>query len=286
MKFKIQYSTGGSLEPKPLVLILDPKTGKYIDNSKMHSKDGYKFTNETLKEAVQEWKSKETNEDSWHDDKIGEVIKKYGHISTWDVSEVTNMNGIFAGSSFNQPLDSWDVSKVTDMSLMFYNATAFNQDISQWDVSSVTNMFAMFEDAKSFNQPLYSWDVSRVKNMGSMFKGATAFNQDIGQWPISENTKIKSIFSNSGVTRDTFINGNGYGDKISKQFNPQLPEPKTNDELAKIRMKIIMKDRNWQRRKNFIMSVDKRRLGTPTELGSNISNLSDDLFEKVTKYVG
>ena len=51
-------------------------------------------------------------------------------------------------------------------------------------------------------------------------------------------------------------------------------------------MKIIMKDRNWQRRKNFIMSVDKRRLGTPTELGSNIPNLSEDLFEKVTKYLG
>ena len=374
MKFIIQYSTGGSLEPKPLELILDPKTGKFIDKSKMHSKDGYKFTNETLLEAVREWKNEEkietqeTDEDGWHDDKIGEVIKKYGHISTWDVSEVTDMHGMFAGSpSFNQDISHWDVSKVTDMTFMFFNATAFNQDISQWDVSSVTKMFAMFDGAQSFNQPLnswdvssvtrmsgmfrntpsfnqplhswdvssvtemngmfgsatafnqplnswdvssvtnmremfynpialiqapsfnqplYSWDVSQVKNMERMFEGATAFNQDIGQWPISESTEIDLIFSNSGVTRDTFINGNGYGHKIAKYFKPQLPEPKTNDELAKIRMKIIMKDRNWQRRKNFIMSVDKRRLGTPTELGSNIPNLSKDLFEKVTKYLG
>ena len=131
MKFIIQYSTGGSLEPKPLEFIFDPKTDEVIDVTSKHSKDGYKFTNETLKEAVNEWNSKETDEDEtdedgWHDDKIGEVIKKYGHISTWDVSEVTNMNGIFAGSSFNLPLDSWDVSKVTDMSLMFFNATAFS----------------------------------------------------------------------------------------------------------------------------------------------------------------
>ena len=45
----------------------------------------------------------------------------YGHISTWDVSRVTDMRELFKDhSSFNQSLDGWDVSSVTDMSYMFY----------------------------------------------------------------------------------------------------------------------------------------------------------------------
>jgi len=42
-------------------------------------------------------------------------------------------------SAFNQNISGWDVSSVTDMEGMFYNAIEFNQDISGWDVSSVTN---------------------------------------------------------------------------------------------------------------------------------------------------
>ena len=39
------------------------------------------------------------------------ALRKYGHISTWDTVNIT------------------------DMSYMFYNAIQFNQDISNWDVS-------------------------------------------------------------------------------------------------------------------------------------------------------
>ena len=51
-------------------------------------------------------------------------------ISSWDVSNVTNMNNLFSSyvSVFNQDISSWDVSKVTDMRYMFHNATAFNKN--------------------------------------------------------------------------------------------------------------------------------------------------------------
>lgn len=55
-------------------------------------------------------------------------------LGTWDVSNVTNMSGMFNGSSYNRPLENWDVSGVTDMSEMFY-FSSFNQDISNWCVS-------------------------------------------------------------------------------------------------------------------------------------------------------
>ena len=46
------------------------------------------------------------------------LISKYGHISQWDVSNVTDMSLVFAfedASSFNQPLNKWNVSNVTNM---------------------------------------------------------------------------------------------------------------------------------------------------------------------------
>ena len=68
-----------------------------------------------------------------------------------------------SATSFNQDISSWDVSNVTNMSGMFGNSS-FNQDISSWDVSNVTNMSSMFQDSP-FNQDIGSWDVSNVTTM-------------------------------------------------------------------------------------------------------------------------
>ena len=82
----------------------------------------YTFTNKKeLKEAVDMWCEEETRE---------EAEEKYGHISYWDVSQIT------------------------DMSELFSYEFDFNDDISQWDVSNVTDMRGMFAGAESFNQPL------------------------------------------------------------------------------------------------------------------------------------
>ncbi len=96
---------------------------------------------------------------------------RYGHISYWDVSQVTDMSRAFRGKhTFNENINLWDVSSVTDMGEMFQTAWAFNQPLN-WDVSSVTNMKWMFRGATSFNQPL-DWDVSSVTDMGNMFEGS------------------------------------------------------------------------------------------------------------------
>ena len=64
-------------------------------------------------------------------------------------------------TDFNQDISSWDVSNVTNMSYMFTVATIFNQDISFWDVSNVTSMSVMFAGT-NFNQPIGNWEVSNV----------------------------------------------------------------------------------------------------------------------------
>ena len=124
-------------------------------------------------------------------------------IGNWDVSNVTDMNSMFANSSgvINLGIDDWDVGNVTIMQSMFAGVTSFNQDISSWDVSSVTNMGGMFNGATAFNQDIGSWDVSSVGNMQFMFDSAQDFNQDLTQWCVSNISSIPSGFStNSALT--------------------------------------------------------------------------------------
>ena len=120
-------------------------------------------------------------------------------ISAWDVSNVTNMWVMFAGSLFNQDISAWNVSKVTNMSAMF-STSVFNQDISSWNVSSVTNMASMFYNS-SFNQPIRNWDVSNVTDMNNLF-AYSSFNQDISSWDVSSVISMQGMFQ----SLDLYIN--------------------------------------------------------------------------------
>ena len=122
-----------------------------------------------------------------------------GHIELWDVSNVTNMRGMFKLCSFNQPISNWDVSNVTNMHDMFECANSFNQPIGDWNVSNVKNMRGMFQHAKSFNQPIGNWDVSNVTNMRAMFYYAKSFNQPIEKWDVSSVTDMTCMFAGASM---------------------------------------------------------------------------------------
>ena len=112
-----------------------------------------------------------------------------------DLSGVTNMTGMFNGSSaFDGNLSSWDVSGATNMSGMFWGAAAFDGDISSWNVSSVTDMDSMFSYASDFDGDITGWNVSSVTDMGFMFLFADAFDQDISGWDVSNVTDMEDLF--------------------------------------------------------------------------------------------
>lgn len=174
-------------------------------------KNYFPESNEELKKIILKDSIKLSEIDVSALDDLSGVFKNskridFAGIENWDVSNVINMNRMFAGAiHFNQPLENWDVSNVTDMGYMFQGAISFNQPLEKWDVSNVTNMEHMFaademaNDCRMiFNQPLSKWNISNVKNMFAMFFSNRCFNQPLDNWKISQETNIKRMFEGSG----------------------------------------------------------------------------------------
>ena len=121
-----------------------------------------------------------------------------------DTSDVTDMSELFAEWNFNADISKWNVSNVTNMHGMFRGnlfgirardfsvMQTFNRDISKWDVSNVTDMGYMFTYSQ-FNGDISKWNVSNVKNMEAMF-GSSWFNRDISRWNINKNCNVNNMF--------------------------------------------------------------------------------------------
>ena len=152
------------------------------------------------------------------------VHPKYGHIATWDVRDVTDMNKAFGREStcpsasdladltfwdtrqvtdmghacssptFNGKIWTWHTKMVTNMSSMFWFASQFNQDIGSWNTGKVKDMSDMFRLAEQFNQDIGSWNTSNVENMSGMLAYAYAFDQDIGSWNTGNVEDMSKMF--------------------------------------------------------------------------------------------
>ena len=66
----------------------------------------------------------------WRGDRAA-AEARYGHISLWNTSAVTDMHELFAEArDFRDDISQWDVSNVTIMTGLFHDASSFNCDIS------------------------------------------------------------------------------------------------------------------------------------------------------------
>ena len=137
-------------------------------------------TNQEMKFIMNMWKSNRQN-----------AINIYGNIASLNTNKVTDLSDLMNPNKvetiyFNDDISSWDVSNITNMTNMFYNCRFFNQDLSKWDVSSVTDMSGMFYGCSSFNGNIADWDVSGVTNMNFMFYECSEFVINLGNWNLNQ----------------------------------------------------------------------------------------------------
>ena len=102
------------------------------------------------------------------------VENAFGHITNWDVSNVTNMSQLFhTRTDFNYDLSDWDISNVTNMSMIFHSSglSTDNYDNilngwSQQDVQPNVELgagssinFCNSEDARQSLIDAHNWNV-------------------------------------------------------------------------------------------------------------------------------
>ena len=117
-------------------------------------------------------------------------------ISAWDVSNVTNMDGLFANCRrLEIDISDWDVSKVECSSYMFYGCRKFNCDLGKWNTKSLHRAQFMFFCCAAFEgNGLENWDVSGVENMTSMFAYCDKFSANLSNWEIGSCTLFSDMF--------------------------------------------------------------------------------------------
>jgi len=69
-------------------------------------------------------------------------VKLYNAVSEYLESGANSQ----AANIYGSPIGTWCVGKITDMGGLFQGST-FNEDISNWDVANVVNMEEMFKCA-------------------------------------------------------------------------------------------------------------------------------------------
>jgi hypothetical protein len=130
----------------------------FIDNNGVEYKNGYRV--------------KDGDRDILYN-LIYKLIGKRGYecdLNDIDTSNVKDMHGMFANSSFNGDISRWDVSNVVHMEYIFAASkfTGENGDISKWDVSSAENMNGMFYYTE-FAGDISGWEPLSLKSMFGIF---------------------------------------------------------------------------------------------------------------------
>lgn len=133
-------------------------------------------------------------------------------IENWEVGNVTNMKNTFTGNTtFNADLGNWNVSQVTTMERMFLGASAFRGvGIDNWDVSNVTNMRTMFNGAVPFSATFSNWDVGNVTNMEGMFQFSNTNSFIFDNWDVSKVTTMKQMFQGASLQTSDVLNFNNW----------------------------------------------------------------------------
>ena len=119
-------------------------------------------------------------------------------------SRFRNLTSCFSGTSsrLTSSVTSWDTTNINNMDQLCYDSE-FNQDISSWNTANVQSFQYAFSSpyianvitANSrffyetvFNRPIGAWNTSSAENMIRMFYNNTSFNQIISNYTFYNNS--------------------------------------------------------------------------------------------------
>jgi hypothetical protein len=163
---------------------------------------------------VREWKQDEGSIFSY---------RKWGNISEWNTTGVTNVDGLFDDFGYRYDirlveLSQWDTSNIVSMSETFRRSRGNPKGVAAWDVGSVINFRDMFQEseidadlsgwnttlaedfslifayAENLNSDLSKWSTGNVKQFERMFESALSFNTNLTAWDISSADSIFNMF--------------------------------------------------------------------------------------------
>ena len=105
------------------------------------------------------------------------MLDKFGLISAWDTSAITDFSDVFRGkATFNDDISLWDVSSGRKFDSMFRDARVFDQNLGWWDMTSATSVSEMFLNANEFRgEGLKFWDLSLVKTAYRMLESTNLY---------------------------------------------------------------------------------------------------------------
>ena len=122
-EFNYYYNSTIGISPYIVIKYYNEDTKTYIINCTESTSGGilyrtHEIDDSNIRDLVDKWiKNPEDPQftDITH-------IKYVGHISEWDVSDVTDMSGLFKNNTnFNEFLRNWDISNIKNTKLMFQN---------------------------------------------------------------------------------------------------------------------------------------------------------------------
>lgn len=143
----------------------------------------------------------------------------YGNPNTWDVSSITDLDFLFYGKTQdNHPdISTWNVFNVTSMQGTFSNST-FNGQLNKWNVENVTDFSYCFANNVVFNQPLFRWNTQDARTLKYMFYNAWSFNQSITRTLQYNDTDKGQIPLKKGETLPSEEGGDWTVEKIKTYF--------------------------------------------------------------------
>jgi surface protein len=117
------------------------------------------------------------------------------------------MNGTFLhNAEFRGDLSTWDVSNVANMDQMLRGSGISDSGIGNWDVGSLVNAMSMFAGATKLSPELSlsGWNVDSAIYLQEMFRGSAIRDGGIGKWRLNLNANTRDMFADTKFEGDLY----------------------------------------------------------------------------------